>query len=145
MEGKEIDLSKTKGIKEKTFNLIKEKILSNYVIADILCLLKPLGVTMNMIKKLVSNEPNPVLLKKKLKNNPYILTRIHGLGFLKVDNLALKISPELRHGEIRVVAFINYHFESVGNDEGHTWIYKSDLDNAVRQTIGDCLIFIKKY
>ena len=42
---KEIDYSKIKGVREITWNKVKEKIINNYLISDILMLLKPLGVT----------------------------------------------------------------------------------------------------
>ena len=64
MEDKPVDLSKVKGIKDKTFEKIKDKIVENYVLADILTFLKPLGITMTMIKKLKEYEPNTVLLKQ---------------------------------------------------------------------------------
>ena len=52
-------------------------------------MLKPLGVTYAMIKKLLTEEPNPVLLKQEIEKNPWILTKINGLGFKRVDDLAL--------------------------------------------------------
>ena len=69
---KEIDYNLVKGVREITWNKIKEKIINNYLISDIITLLRPLGVTYTMIKKLLSEEPNPVLLKKQLLENPYI-------------------------------------------------------------------------
>ena len=62
---KEIDYSLVKGVREITWNRIKDKIVSNYLISDIIVMLKPLGVTYTMIKKLLSEEPNPALLNKK--------------------------------------------------------------------------------
>lgn len=59
---------------------VKEKIINNYLISDIIVMLKPLGITYTMIKKLLSDEPNPVLLKQEIEKNPWILTKINGLG-----------------------------------------------------------------
>ena len=58
---KTIDYSLVKGVREITWNKIKEKIINNYLISDIISMLKPIGVTYAMIKKLLSEEPNPVL------------------------------------------------------------------------------------
>ena len=96
IHNREIDYAKIKGIGEKSWNRIKDNILNNYVISDILIMLQPLGVTYAMISKLISNEPNPQLLKEKLLDNPYIMTEIHGLGFKRVDDLALKLNPNIR-------------------------------------------------
>jgi exodeoxyribonuclease V alpha subunit len=134
----EIDYSKTKWIKQATWEKLKEKIINNYVISDILLLLQPLGVTFNMIKKLINNEPNPELLKKKLLENPYMLTEIPGLGFKRVDDLALKLKPELRLSHQRVYAFLNYYLHEIGDDEGHTWVKIDTLENAIRDNIYEC-------
>lgn len=134
----DIDLTKTKGIKEYTWKLIKEKIIDNYVISDILIMLQPLGVTYTMIKKLLNNEPNPELLKQKLNDNPYVLTEIHGLGFKKVDNLALKLRPDIRVSTKRAYAFIRYFLEDIGESVGYTWVEQDVLASAVRDNIPEC-------
>lgn len=138
IQNKPIDISKIKGIGEVTWKNIKEKILDNYVISDILSMLQPLGVTFSVIKKLITDEPNPSLLKQKLIENPYIMTRIKGLGFKKVDDLALKLNPNLRVSEKRVTAFLKYYLNSVGEDLGHTWVTQNELDNAVQDNIYEC-------
>lgn len=145
MNNVEIDLSDIKGIKEKTFEKIKDKVINNYIIQDVLILLKPLGVTFNMIKKLVGFESNPILLKKKILTNPYILTRIHGLGFRKVDGIALKIKPEIRVSKARTIAFLKYKLREIGQSEGHTWIPKQQLIAMVRKDIRECLDVYKQF
>lgn len=45
-----VDFSLVKGIGQFIYNKIKEKIINNYVISDILVMLQPLGITYNMIK-----------------------------------------------------------------------------------------------
>ena len=90
IKGKDnVDLSLLKGIGEYTYNSIKEKVLDNYVISDILALLQPLWVKYPTIKRLLSNESNPVLLKQKLIDNPYIMLDFRGFGFKTVDGLAM--------------------------------------------------------
>jgi exodeoxyribonuclease V alpha subunit len=133
-----IDLNKTKGIKEYTWNIIKQKIIENYVIANILVMLQPLGVTFAMIKKLISEEKNPELLKQKLNENPYILTKINGLGFKRVDGLALKLNPDLKKSYKRTYAFLQYYLEEIGESLGHTWVEKEMLEAGVRDNILEC-------
>ena len=135
---KEIDYNLVKGVREFTWKRIKEKIINNYLISDIITMLKPLGVTYTMIKKLLADEPNPALLKQQLEDNPYILTRINGLGFRKVDDLALKLKPELIDSTERLVAFIKYYFTDLGESKGHTWCSMKILKSAISNNVPEC-------
>ena len=134
-----VDLSLLKGIGKKTYAIIKEKILDNYVISDILTLLQPLGITYNKIKKLISSEPNPILLKQKLIDNPYLMLQIKGFGFKTVDQLALKLNPDIKISSKRTYAFINYYLKEVGNNQGHTWVFENNLESAIRDNIPECI------
>lgn len=135
---KTIDYSLVKGVREITWNKIKEKIINNYLISDIISMLKPIGVTYVMIKKLLSEEPNPVLLKQELEKNPYIMTKIDGIGFRKCDDLALKLKPELIDSTQRLVAFIQYYFKELGESKGHTWCSEKILRAAISNNIYEC-------
>lgn len=135
---KTIDYSLVKGVREITWNKIKEKIINNYLISDIIMMLKPLGVTYAMIKKLLSDEPNPVLLKQEIEKNPWVLTRVDGLGFRRVDDLALKLKPELIDSTQRLVAFIQYYFKDLGESKGHTWCSEKILRAAISNNIYEC-------
>lgn len=133
-----IDTSKVKGLGELTWAKVREKIIENYVMADILIMLAPLGVTYAMIKKLSEDEPNPTLLKQTLQENPYILTRINGMGFKKVDALALKLNPDLLRTPQRLVAFVRHYFQEVGESDGHTWVSEDILKTAISNAIPEC-------
>lgn len=91
-----------------------------------------------MIKKLLSEEPNPVLLKQELEKNPYIMTKIDGIGFRKCDDLALKLKPELIDSTQRLVAFIQYYFKDLGESKGHTWCSEKILRAAISNNIYEC-------
>lgn len=136
---KTINYDIVKGIREFTWNRIKEQIVSNYLISDIIVMLQPLGVTYQMIKKLLSEEPNPALLKQELEKNPYIMTRIDGIGFKKCDDLALKLKPELIDSTQRLVAFINYYFKELGENDGHTWCSVDILKAAISNMVPECI------
>lgn len=135
---KEIDYDLVKGVREFTWNKIKDKIINNYLISDIITMLKPLGVTYAMIKKLLTDEPNPALLKQQLEDNPYILTKIQGIGFKKCDDLALKLKPELINSTERLVAFIKYYFTDLGESKGHTWCSLKILKSAISNNVPEC-------
>lgn len=135
---KEIDYDLVRGVREFTWNKIKDKIINNYLISDIITMLKPLGVTYTMIKKLLTDEPNPALLKQQLEDNPYILTKIQGIGFKKCDDLALKLKPELINSTERLVAFIKYYFTDLGESKGHTWCSLKILKSAISNNVPEC-------
>lgn len=125
---------------DKYWNItaIKCNIINNYLISDILMLLKPLGVTYTMIKKLLSDEPNPVLLKREIEKNPWVLTRVDNLGFKRVDDLALKLKPELIDSTQRLVSFIQYYFKDLGESKGHTWCSEKILRTAISNNVYEC-------
>ena len=122
----EPDYTKLKGIKQKSWEKIREKILKYQQIGDILALLVPFGVSNNMIDKLVSYEPNIDILKTKLKSNPYEFTRIQGFGFLTVDKLALKINPDLATSSFRVAACTRHVLEEEAMN-GYLWVSIQDF------------------
>lgn len=136
---KDIDYSLVKGVREIMWNKIKNKIINNYLISDIIIMLKPLCITYAMIKKLLSDEPNPVLLKQELEKNPYILTRINGLGFRKIDDLALKMKPELIDSSQRLVAYVKYYFIEIGDSDGHTWVSLDILKTSISNNVPECI------
>jgi len=131
----EIDLNKLNGIKEFTWKIIKNKILDNYLMADVLSLLSPYGISQKRIKQLFNEEPNPYLLKEKLLNDPYIITEIDGIGFKTADTIALKINDDLLVSEQRVKGFVKDYLKNIGEERGDTWIYLSELDSAIKENI----------
>lgn len=138
INGNEIGYLKIKGIGEKTWRRIEENIKENYGISDVLTMLQPLGITYKMVKKLLSGYASPELFKQDLYNNPYVLTKLRGLGFKRVDDLVLKLFPKLRNSDKRTVAFLRYFFKWIGENDGDTWITVSGLDAAVREYIPEC-------
>lgn len=114
-----------KGISKKSFDKIKEKVLESYIMNDILALLGPLGITYKTIMKLSDTHTTALELKQILYENPYVLTRVHGLGFAKVDNIALQINPELKVSKYRLNAYIKYILSEQANTNGHTIV---DID-----------------
>lgn len=140
-----IDLTKTKGIKEATFKKIKDKIYENYVLMDIINYLSPYGITYNKIKKIVDRYQSPLLAKQKIQENFYILTEIEGFAFKTADSIALKINPNLKVSNKRLMAFIDYTLKEISNNEGHSWISHNHLMGKVRSTIPECTNLFKKF
>lgn len=139
------DFTKLKGIKEATFEKIKNKIFETYHMSDLLTMLAPLGVSFNMIKKLFADENDIEILKQKINETPYEFSKLQGIGFKKVDDFALKIKPELINSEQRAIACTQYLLEDIAENEGHTWIYFDNLKDQIRQLIPECAEGFKSF
>lgn len=140
-----IDLNKTKGIKEATFKKIKDKIYENYVLIDIINYLAPYGITYNKIKKIVDKYQSPLLAKQKIQDNFYVLTEVEGFAFKTADTIALKLNPDLKVSNKRLLAFINYTLKEISNSEGHTWISHNHLMGKIRAIIPECINLFRKF
>ena len=139
IDGKDnVKIDKLFGIGEKTYKKIRNKIIDNYVISDIITLLQPYGVTFAAIRSLLRWEPNSSILKQKIKENPYVLTNAKGFGFQTVDRLALKMQPELINSGKRLIAFMKYTLGKAADESGHTWVTFSDLNNDIIDQIPQC-------
>lgn len=89
-----IDFSKLKGIKEKTFEKIKDKIITNFALMDLVIEFKNV-LSMNIIKKIYDEYSSIDKLKEKLKYQPYTtLTRISRIGFKTADSIILQLQKE---------------------------------------------------
>lgn len=90
----DIDLSKTCGIKEKRFEVIKRKIIENYALAEMVIEFKGL-LSMTMIHKLYNEYASVKILRTKLREDPYsCLIRLDGIGFKTADSIALELEKE---------------------------------------------------
>jgi exodeoxyribonuclease V alpha subunit len=134
----EIDLSKTKGIKEITFENIKNKVLDNYAISDLLVLLLPLGVSFNKVRKLLGGETNPTILKEKILDDPYLLSDIPGISFKVVDKIAIGMNPEFKISKKRVISFIKEYLRQYGEDNGSSWVLEESLRTEINNNISEC-------
>ena len=133
-----VDVKKLKGIGDKTYGNIKEKIINNYVISDIITELQPYGVTLTAIKNLLKWEPQSAILKQKIKDNPYCMTEARGFGFQTVDKIALKRDPSLVDSSKRLLAFMKYYLDSEAENEGNTWVEISQLKSGIIDQVPQC-------
>lgn len=147
----DIDLNKTKGIKEYTFNVIKRKIIENFCLAD---LVAEFGGYFNMsiIKKLYQKYASVETIKEKLRSNPYkCLCGLAGVGFKTADAMLLELQSEKKNGKKppiefdfdlktsveRCIAFILFALEE-NEQEGHTQMNLAELRKQVLDTVPEC-------
>lgn len=87
----DIDLNKLNGIKEFTFNIIKEKIIENFVLVELVSEFQGM-LSLSMIKKLYEKYTSVQKIRNELKNNPYkCLCGLARVGFKTADSLLLEI------------------------------------------------------
>ena len=151
----DVDLSKLKGIKEKTFAKIVDKITENYCLADLVIEFQGY-FTMPMLKKLYTAYPSVDLLKQKLQSRPYTcLTALAGVGFKTADSLLLDLEAlskknieegkppiiefdgDLRSSYQRCLSCVIYLLQENEND-GHTKMSLVDLREAILKLVPAC-------
>ena len=120
------ELLQFKGIKEKKL----EKIVSSWQkfkhLRELGSFLSKFGVTSNLINKIYSHFSEVDNLIEKIKNNPYILINIKGIGFKRADEIAkaLGINPK---SDFRINACVNYTLREFCDNNGNSSIDKSHL------------------
>lgn len=120
------------GIGKKTFLKIKDKILDTYLISELLALLSPIGVSFAMIKRIAEGESDVSLLKSKILDNPYLLTKVNMLSFKKVDKFALELHPDFKFSNFRMISALEYALEEMGEEDGHSWVDINKLKARVK-------------
>ena len=141
----DIDFSKLKGIGEKTFEKIKDKIASNFILMDLVIEFKNV-LSMSIIKKIYDEYSSIDKLKEKLKSNPYTtLTRISRIGFKTADSIILQLQKEniidfgydVKTSPDRCLSCMLYLLEENEN-EGHTNMNLADLRQQCLRLVPSC-------
>ena len=141
----DIDLNKLKGIKEATFLKIKDKIIQNYALYDLVVEFGGI-LTISMLKKIYDEYPSIEMLKRKLREDPYkCLTRISGVGFIKADAILLELERtnkikfpfDLKSSQQRCAACIEY-FLIENQNNGNTKMDLRDLRKQIVKLVPTC-------
>ncbi len=128
------ELLKFKGIKEKKL----QKIVSSWQkfkhLRELGSFLSKFGVTSNLITKIYSHFSEVDNLIEKIKDNPYILINIKGIGFKRADEIAksLGIDPK---SEFRINACVNYTLREFCDNNGNSSIDKSHLFKLLDESL----------
>ncbi len=141
----DIDLSKLKGIGVKTFEKIKDKIVTNFALMDLVIEFKNV-LSMSIIKKIYDEYSSIDKLKEKLKAQPYTtLTRISRIGFKTADSIILQLQKEniidfgfdVKTSPDRCLSCMLYLLEENEN-EGHTKMNLADLRQQCLKIVPSC-------
>lgn len=151
----DIDFDKLKGIKEKTFEKIKQKIIDNFCLSDLVISFQGY-LSLPIIKRIYNKYTSIEVLKQKLKEDPYkCLCGLAQTGFKTADKILLEIekvskdniknnkSPiiefdyELKSSMQRCLSCIIYLLEENENN-GHTKMNLAELRKECMKTVPAC-------
>ena len=121
------DWTKVHGIGKITYDKMKEKVVMNLEMSELLVFLGKHGIKFNMIKKLIAKYKNPQVIIKKIEDNPYILTEVRGIGFKTADDIARAMGFDLT-SPFRIDAALRYVVEEE-NMNGHSWVDRKNMLN----------------
>lgn len=149
----DIDLSLTKGIKEKKFEKIKNNIIENFCLID---LIDEFGgnLSINIIKKLYDKFTSTKAIKQQMKANPYnCLCQLSRVGFKTSDSILLgmeeqfknnqtedsfQFDHDLKTSETRMKACINYLLEE-NESNGNTRIDLKEIRKECNKLTPQCI------
>lgn len=141
----DVDLNKTPGIKEYTFGLIKEKIVDNYALAELVAAFKGY-LTLTMLKKIHDKYPSVEKVMNEIKKDGYkCLCALSGVGFIKADSILLELEKEkviefpyeLKTSKQRCLACMMYQLEQ-NESNGHTHMDIIELRKTVMKLTPAC-------
>lgn len=140
----DIDFDKLYGIKEYTFQRIKNKIVENFALAELVIEFQGL-LSLPMLKKLYDKYTSVRMIKNKLRENPYkCLCGLARVGFLTADSILLELErgskenvqngkppiidfdEDLKTSHQRCLSCILYLLEK-NEEDGHTWMNIAEL------------------
>ena len=93
-----------------------------------------LGLTHTFIKKLVDFYHSPDTVIDVVRNNPYDLVRIDGIGFKKADEVACKVG--IGQYDIRRVKGFLLHYLNEQGEAGKSYLNYQELMKALYDTLG---------
>ena len=102
--------------------------------SDIYIELGSLNLTPNMIKKLCDFYKSPEAVVKKVRENPYSLVEMDGMGFKKCDEIALKVGID-KYDMNRICGYILHYLREQG-ELGKTWVLYSELMHNIYDVLG---------
>lgn len=142
----EVDVKKLKGIGEKSLEKIKNKIIENFYLMDLVTEFGSI-LSLSMLKKIYDKYSSIELLRKKLKSEPYTtLTRVSGIGFKKADDIVLSLQKEnvikfecddIRTSPDRCLSCMLYLLEENENN-GNTKMLLPELRRQCLEMVSEC-------
>lgn len=122
-----LDYSDIKGMGEVRFKSLQDKVKENEYMKDIIINLSDYGITPNQMKKIVRKFGANAI--SKIQENPYILCEVHGIGFLKADEIAERMGYDMQSPN-RIDEAVKYVIGEM-QKSGNAWVHRGDLTDKV--------------
>lgn len=137
LKGEPIDTSKLTGIGEKVMKSIKKKIMENIGTLELHKEYGKYGLSFSVLNKMLIRYETVDNAVYQINRNPYdALTQIRGIGFIKADEIALKINPNFINSIERLVGCMGFYLEE-NEDKGNTYLDANML-------YSECLTHVKE-
>lgn len=135
LEDKDVEsLCKVKGIKSQTALRIIDTYEDSKDYSHIYLELGKLGLTSTFIKKLMSFYKSPDTVVDVVRNNPYDLIRLSGIGFKKADEIAQKVGID-KYDIKRIKGFLTHVLIEQG-EAGRSYLMYQELMKNMYDTLG---------
>ena len=123
-----------KGIKEKKLETIVSSWQKFKHLRELGSFLGKFGVSSNLITKIYSSLGEVENLIDKIKENPYILINIKGIGFKRADEIAKSLGIDAK-SEFRIMACLNYTLREYCDNNGNSSIDKFHLYRLLDESL----------
>lgn len=111
------------GIKEKRLEKLVASYRANHALHALAQLLTPHKVTFQAVVRISKSLGEDAA--QKIRENPYVLSRVRGFGFIKTDEIAMSMGVP-RKSEFRIEGGILYALVS-SQDDGHLFLPRGEL------------------
>ena len=115
-----------KGIKEKKLQTIIASWQKFKHLRELGSFLSKYGVTSNLITKIYAQFSEVDNLIEVIKENPYILIQIKGIGFKRADEIAMSLGIDPK-SQFRIMACLNFTLKEFCDNNGNSSIDKFHL------------------
>lgn len=130
IENGEFEYVNVKGFGKYMYEKLQEKVKANIDMSEILTFLSKYDIKYSMIAKLVKEYKNPQIVINKIESNPYVLTEVKGIGFIKADEIAKAVGFDM-DSPLRINSCL-IHCIKEETKNGHSWMeYKQLFNKAI--------------
>lgn len=135
LEDKDVEaLMKVKGIGNQSALRMIDEYEESKDYSSVYMELGKLGLTHTFIKKLVDFYHSPDTVIDIIRNNPYDIVRVDGVGFKRADEVACKVGIG-QYDICRIKGFLLYFLNEQG-EAGKSYLYYQELMKALYDTLG---------
>lgn len=132
LEG-EFQYENINGYGEVTYIILKDKIRDDLNVSEALAYFSEYEISYNTIKRMVMIYGSSEKAIEEIEKNPYAIIEKDGFGFLKADDLAMKLGIDAESPH-RIKSCMIYVLEDINNN-GDIWIEKKKLYNKMKKML----------